>query len=172
MTTPSPDRPPLTTLDASGIYVLRLCKPKPEKFKTNTAGFPSVSVFFMTAEGLCFNKNYSTQYRKSYTDKKTQQEVNYYEAEMLVGRFTNKFIKPVEKYYLETFTDLINSAANCVAEVDLEVTPNGEWNGRPQFKYKFKLIKSILGNTNGQPTLNAEAPQVPDFSKPSESNPF
>lgn len=159
MSQPSPDRPPLTTIDASGVYVLRLCKPKPEKFKTNTAGFPSVSIFFMTVEGLCFNKNYSTQYGTK-------------SVAMLVGKFTNKYVQSPEQMTLEDFTDCINSAANCVAEVDLEVTPNGEWNGRPQFKYKFKSIKSILGNTNGQPTLNAEAPQVPDFSKPSESNPF
>jgi len=153
MTQSSSDRPPLTTIDTSGVYVLRLCKPKPEKFKMNTAGFPSVSVFFMTAEGQCFNKNYSTQYGTK-------------SVAMLVGKFTNKYVQSPEQMTLEQFTDCINSAANCVAEVDLEVTPNGEWNGRPQFKYKFKSIKSILGNSNGQPTLNGEAPQVPDFTKP------
>lgn len=161
MNQPSPDRPPLTTIDTSGVYVLRLCKPKPEKFKLNSAGFPAVSIFFMTAEGNCFNKNYSTQWGTK-------------SVAMLVGKFTGKYVQSPEQMSLEAFTDLINSAANCVAEVDLEVTPNGEWNGRPQFKYKFKSIKSILGNSNGQPTLNADAPQpmVPDYSKPSESNPF
>ena len=144
---------PLTTIDTSGVYVLRLCKPKPEKFKLNSAGFPAVSVFFMTVEGLCFNKNYSTQWGTK-------------SVAMLVGKFTGKYVQSPEQMSLEAFTDLINSAANCVAEVDLEVTPNGEWNGKPQFKYKFKSIKSILGNSNGQPTLNAEAPQVPDFTKP------
>lgn len=154
MTTPSsPDRPPLTTIDTSGVYVLRLCKPKPEKFKLNSAGFPAVSVFFMTVEGNCFNKNYSTQWGTK-------------SVAMLVGKFTGKYVQSPEQMSLEAFTDLINSAANCVAEVDLEVTPNGEWNGKPQFKYKFKTIKSILGNSNGQPTLNADAPQVPDFTKP------
>ena len=77
---------------------------------------------------------------------------------------------------LQEFGDLINSAANCVAEVEVEVTPNGEWNGKPQFKYKLKTIKSILGNKNGQPTLQAEAPNfdkpIPDYSKPSDANPF
>ena len=155
----SSDRPPLKTIEHSGIYVLRLCKPKPEKFKLNSAGFPAVSIFFCDTVGNCLNKNYSTQYgTKSIA--------------MLVGKFTNQFVKAPEQLSLEAFTDMVNSAANCVAEVDLEVTPNGEWNGKPQFKYKFKSIKSILGNSNGQPTLNAEAPQVPDYSKPSESNPF
>ena len=153
MNQPSPDRPPLTTIDASGVYVLRLCKPKPEKFKLNSAGFPAVSIFFMTAEGNCFNKNYSTQWGTK-------------SVAMLVGKFTGKYVQSPEQMSLESFTDLINSAANCVAEVDLEVTPNGEWNGKPQFKYKFKTIKSILGNSNGQPTLNADTPQVPDFTKP------
>ena len=153
MNQPSPDRPPLTTIDASGVYVLRLCKPKPEKFKLNSAGFPAVSIFFMTAEGNCFNKNYSTQWGTK-------------SVAMLVGKFTGKYVQSPEQMSLESFTDLINSDANCVAEVDLEVTPNGEWNGKPQFKYKFKTIKSILGNSNGQPTLNADAPQVPDFTKP------
>jgi len=152
MTTPSSDRPPLKTIDTSGVYVLRLCKPKPEKFKMNTAGFPAVSIFFMTAEGFCFNKNYSTQYGTK-------------SVAMLVGKFTNKYVQSPEQMTLEDFTDCVNSAANCVAEVDLEVTPNGEWNGRPQYKYKLKSIKSILGNSNGQPTLNADAP-VPDFTKP------
>jgi hypothetical protein len=46
MTTPSnsADRPPLKTIDKSGTYVLRLCKPKPEKIKTNTAGFPTCNL--------------------------------------------------------------------------------------------------------------------------------
>ena len=154
MTTPSsPDRPPLTTIDASGLYVLKLCKPKPEKFKLNKDNFPSVSIFFMTNEGLCFNKNYSTQWGTK-------------SVAMLIGKFTNQFVQAPEQLSLEAFKDMIESAANCVAEVDLEVTPNGEWNGKPQFKYKFKTIKSILGNSNGQPTLNADAPQVPDFTKP------
>ena len=161
MTQSSSDRPPLTTIDTSGVYVLRLCKPKPEKYKLNTGGFPSVSVFFMTAEGLCFNKNYSTQFGTK-------------SVAMLVGKFTNKYVQAPEQMHISQFIELVDSAANCVAEVDLEVTPNGEWNGRPQFKYKFKSIKSILGNSNGQPTLNGEAPEptVPDYSKPSESNPF
>jgi hypothetical protein len=107
----------------------------------------------MTAEGKCFNKNYSTQYGTK-------------SVAMLVGKFTNKYVQAPEQMHISQFIELVDSAANCVAEVDLEVIPNGEWNGRPQFKYKFKSIKSILGNSNGQPTLNADAPQVPDFTKP------
>jgi len=156
MTQSSSDRPPLTTIDTSGVYVLRFCKPKPEKYKLNTGGFPSVSIFFMTAEGLCFNKNYSTQFGTK-------------QVAMLVGKFTNKYVQAPEQMHISQFIELVDSAANCVAEVDLEVTPNGEWpvgSGRLQYKYKLKSIKSILGNSNGQPTLNGEAPQVPDFTKP------
>ena len=175
MTTPSnsPDRPPLKTIDKSGTYVLRLCKPKPEKIKLNTAGFPTCNLFFTDAEGNCFNKNYSTQWGSKA-------------IAILVGKFSNQFVKPSEQMTLKEFGDLINMAANCVAEVELEVTPNGEWNGKPQFKYKLKTIKCILGNKNGEPTLYKKsklpytledsAPEfdkpIPDYSKPSDSNPF
>jgi len=92
---------------------------------------------------------------------------------MLVGKFTNQYVQAPESYTIEQLQEVIELAANCVAEVDLEVSPaldkNGQqkiFNGDLQFNYKFKSIKSILGNSNGQPTLNADAPQVPDFTKP------
>jgi hypothetical protein len=160
MTQSSSDRPPLTSIDASGVYVLRLCKPKPEKFKLNSAGFPFVSLFFTTADGKKLNKTYWTNYGTK-------------PIAMLVGKFTNQYVQAPESYTIEQLQEVIELAANCVAEVDLEVSPaldqNGQqkiFNGDLQFNYKFKSIKSILGNSNGQPTLNADAPQVPDFTKP------
>ena len=160
MNQPSPDRPPLTTIDASGVYVLRLCKPKPESYRSKDNAFPYVNIFFKTAEGKKLNKTFWTNYgTKSIA--------------MLVGKFTNQYIQAPETYTVEQLQQVIELAANCVAEVDLEVSPdlaqNGEqkmYKGEPQFKYKFKTIKSILGNSNGQPTLNADVPQVPDFTKP------
>mgnify|MGYP006271852955 CR=1 FL=1 len=163
---PSPDRPPLKTIEKSGTYTLRLCKPKPEKITTNSAGFPTCKLFFVDAEGNCFNKIYSTQWGSK-------------QIAILVGKFSNQFIKPSEQMTLQEFGDLINMAANCVAKVELEVKENGEWppgSGRKQFKYQLKNIESIIGNKNGQPTLQAEAPNfdkpIPDYSKPSDSNPF
>ena len=126
-----PDRPALKTITASGVYQLRLCKPKPEKFKLNAAGYPSVWIFFLDAEGNCVSKHYTVQYPKGLA--------------LLIGKFTGKFVKELpESSSKEQMSSYIDQAVNCIAEVDIEATENGEWQGKPQFKYKFKSVKQIV----------------------------
>jgi len=125
------DRPPLKTITTSGTYQLRLCKPKPEKYKLSAAGYPSVWIFFMDAEGNCVSKYYSVQYGKGLA--------------MVIGKFSGKYAQTLpESASLEQLTAYVDQAVNCIAEVDIEATENGEWQGKPQFKYKFKSIKQIV----------------------------
>jgi len=58
------DRPPLTTIDKTGKYVLKMSLPKEDKVKVYDDGV-SARLFFKTAEGLCFSKSYGTKYGKS-----------------------------------------------------------------------------------------------------------
>lgn len=125
------ERPPLKTISTSGTYQLRLCKPKPEKIKLNKTGHPSAWIFFVDAEGNCVSKYYSVQYGKSLG--------------MLIGKFSGQFIQTLpESASLEQLTAQIDKAVNCIAAVEIEVTENGEWNNKPQYKYKFKTITKII----------------------------
>ena len=125
------ERPALKTITTSGTYQLRLCKPKPEKFKLNAAGYPSVWIFFMDAEGNCVSKYYSVQYGKGLA--------------MVIGKFSGKYAQTLpESASLEQLTAYVDQAVNCIAEVDIEATENGEWQGKAQYKYKFKSIKQIV----------------------------
>jgi hypothetical protein len=125
------DRPALKTITASGVYQLRLCKPKPEKFKLNAAGYPSVWIFFLDAEGNCVSKYYSVQYGKGLA--------------MVIGKFSGKYVKTLpESSSLEQLTAYVDQAVNCIAEVDIEATENGEWQGKKQYKYKFKSVNPIV----------------------------
>lgn len=125
------ERPPLKTITTSGTYQLRLCKPKPEKIKLNAAGYPSAWIFFIDAEGNCVSKYYSVQYGKSLA--------------MLIGKFSGQYILTLpESASLEQLQAQIDKAVNCIAAVDIECTENGEWNGKPQFKYKFKSVTKIV----------------------------
>ena len=125
------ERPELKTITTSGTYQLRLCKPKPEKFKLNAAGYPSVWIFLLDAEGNCVSKYYSVQYGKSLA--------------MLIGKFSGEYVQTLpESASLEQLKAQVDLAVNCVAEVEVEATENGEWNGKAQYKYKFKSVKKIV----------------------------
>ena len=125
------ERPPLKTISTSGTYQLRLCKPKPEKFKLNPTGHPSVWIFFMDAEGNCVSKYYSVQYGKSLA--------------MLIGKFSDAFVQTLpESASMEQLKAQVDLAVNCIAEVEVEATENGEWNNKPQYKYKFKSVKKVI----------------------------
>jgi hypothetical protein len=125
------DRPPLKTITTSGTYQLRLCKPKPEKYKLDKTGHPSIWIFFMDAEGNCLSKYYSIKYGAGLA--------------MVIGKFSGKYAQTLpESASLEQLSAYVDQAVNCIAEVDIECTENGEWQGKPQFKYKFKSIKQIV----------------------------
>lgn len=137
MDTPN-DRPPLVTIDKSGKYVLKMSLPKPDKVKQYDDGL-SARLFFKTAEGLCFSKSYGTKYGKSLA--------------MLVGKISGKYVsEPSANIDVMAFLDYLKPATNLSFEVDVEVTPDGEWQGRPQFKYKLNFPKGKGSSTIPTPT--------------------
>ena len=133
------DRPPLTSISTNGTYKLKLIKPKFEKIRAWDDGTVSARLFFKTAEGLCFSKSYGTKYGNSLA--------------MLVGKVSRKYVQaPAETMSVPDFLDYIAPACNTYFEVEVEVTPNGEWQGQPQFKYKLNFPKGKQANTVPTPT--------------------
>lgn len=133
------DRPPLTTIDKSGKYVLKLSMPKPDKVKTYEDGTSSARLFFKTAEGLCFSKSYGSKYGNSLA--------------MLVGKVSRKYVTaPSEQMTANEFMDYIKPAVGIYFEVEVEVTENGEWQGQKQYKYKLNFPKGKSANTVPTPT--------------------
>ena len=123
METPN-DRPPLTTITTSGLYRLRLTAPKLDKIRTFDDGTCSARLFFVDDAGNCLSKNYGTKYANSLA--------------MLVGRLSGTFAKEIAPN--ATPADLqvyLKPAVGKATDISVEVTPDGEWNGRPQYKYKL-----------------------------------
>ena len=126
-----PERKPLKTIDKSGVYELKLTNPKPEKYKLNAAGFPSVWLFFVDTDGNCVSKYYSVQYGKSLA--------------MLIGKLSGKFTKTLpESATIEQLQAHVETAVNCIGRFEIVCTPNGEWNGKPQYKYKFAKVEPVV----------------------------
>lgn len=134
------DRPPLTNIETSGKYVLKMSLPKEDKVKVYDDGI-SARLFFKTAEGFCLSKSYGTKYGKSLA--------------MLVGKIAGKYTaEPKADMSVPDFLDYLRPAAGVYFEVEVEVTPDGEWQGRKQFKYKlnFPKGKGIAATTIPTPT--------------------
>lgn len=126
MDTPN-DRPPLTTISKTGTYVLKMSMPKEDKVKIYDDGI-GARLFFKTAEGFCFSKSYGTKYGKSLA--------------MLVGKISGKYVsEPKASLSVPDFLDYLKPATAIYFQVEVEVTQDGEWNGAPQYKYKFNFPK-------------------------------
>ena len=127
--TPNNDRPPLTDISASGTYKLKLIKPKFEKIKTWDDGTVSCRLFFVDDKGFCLSKNFSSKYGKALA--------------MLVGKFSGKFQEKelrIDATPAE-FLEYITPACGQTCLVGVEAEASGEWNGRPQYKYKMNYPK-------------------------------
>jgi hypothetical protein len=128
------DRPPLTTIDKTGKYVLKLSLPKEDKVKVYDDGV-SARLFFKTAEGLCLSKSYGTKYGKSLA--------------MLVGKISGKFVsEPKAALSVPAFLDYLRPATNIYFEVEVEVTPDiddagvqKEYKGEKKWKHKLNFPK-------------------------------
>jgi hypothetical protein len=122
------DRPPLTSISTSGSYKLKLIKPKPEKVKQWEDGFVSSRLFFVDDKGFCLSKNFSSKYGKALA--------------MLVGKFSGKFTEEIRPDATTAeFLQYIAPACGQTTIVGVDVEPNGEWNGKTQYKYKFHYSK-------------------------------
>jgi hypothetical protein len=129
MTTNNPnDRPPLTSISTNGSYMLKLIKPKIEKIKVWEDGTVSARLFFVDDKGFCLSKNFSSKYGKALA--------------MLVGKFSGKY---TEELRLDAtpaeYLQYISPACGQTTIVGVECEPNGEWQGKPQYKYKMHYSK-------------------------------
>ena len=141
MSTENNDRPPLTSISTNGTYRLKLIKPKFEKVKVWEDGTASARLFFVDDKGFCLSKNFSSKYGKALA--------------MLVGKISGKYVsEPKADLSVPAFLDYLRPATNVYFEVEVEVTPDGEWQGKPQFKYKlnFPKGKGVAASTIPTPT--------------------
>jgi len=146
MTTENNDRPPLTSISTNGTYKLKLIKPKFEKVKVWEDGTASARLFFVDDKGFCLSKNFSSKYGKALA--------------MLVGKFSGKYTNEIRLDATPAeFMEYISPACGQTILVGVEVEPNGEWQGKPQYKYKLTYPKG------------SQKPTVQD-NPPSEGVPF
>jgi hypothetical protein len=147
------DRPPLKNiLPPGGTFVLKLIKPKDDKakakrFKLNKAGFASCNLFFLDGDGNCLTKNFTAQWPKGLA--------------ILVGKFSGKYSPaPTENITVDMLYRYVKPALGQTATVELEVTQDGEWNGKPQYKYKFVKISGPSSNERAiyRPAAKADKP--------------
>lgn len=128
MTTENNDRPPLTSISTNGTYKLKLIKPKFEKVKVWEDGTTSARLFFVDDKGFCLSKNFSSKYGKALA--------------MLVGKFSGKYTNEIRLDATPAeFMEYISPACGQTILVGVEVEANGEWQGKPQYKYKLTYPK-------------------------------
>jgi hypothetical protein len=145
---PHNDRPPLTDISASGTFKLKLIKPKFEKIKAWDDGTVSARLFFVDDKGFCLTKSYGSKYGKSLA--------------MLVGKFSGSFVEKelrIDATPAE-FLEYITPACGKTCIVGVEVTPDGEYNGRARYKYSLKFPKG-----SQKPIVN-EAPAIDEANPP------
>jgi len=143
---PNNDKAPLTTISQSGTYKLKLIRPKgTDKVKVWEDGTSSCRLFFLDDKGFCLSKNFSSKYGKALA--------------MLVGKFSGKFTNEIRLDATPAeFLEYIAPACGQTLLVGVEVEPNGEWQGKPQFKYKLSYPRGSQKPTVAEPT-----PENPPF---------
>lgn len=145
MNPPNNELPPLKNIEKSGNYLLKLIKPKDDKmlerFKVNKKGFASCRLFFVDGDGNCMTKNYSVEFGKGLA--------------MLVGKMTGTFTPEAPtSITVENLIRYVSPAFGKKATVELEVTPDKEWNGKMQYNYKLKKI-----TPHSAPSADADIPE-------------
>lgn len=127
--TPAPyDRPPLTSISANGTYKLKLIKPKFEKVKVWEDGTVSCRLFFVDDKSFCLSKSFGTKFAKPLA--------------MLVGKYSGKFTEELRiDATAAEFMHYIEPACGQTILIGVEATESGEYNGKPQYKYKLTYPK-------------------------------
>ena len=122
------DRPPLTSISQNGTYKLKLIKPKFDKIKAWDDGTVSCRLFFVDDKGYCLTKSYGTKWTKPLA--------------MLIGKFSGKFTEELRIDATPAeFMQYIEPACGKTCLVGVEAVENGEYNGKPQYKYKLTYPK-------------------------------
>ena len=135
---PNNDRPPLTSISTNGTYKLKLIKPKFEKVKVWEDGTCSARLFFVDDKGFCLSKNFSSKYGKALA--------------MLVGKFSGKFTAEIRTDATQAeFLEYLKPACGQTVDVAVTVEANGEWQGKPQFKYKLAFARGTVKPTAAEP---------------------
>jgi hypothetical protein len=176
---PAPFNQPLSDITKSGVYILKLIKPKDDaaiakRFKWSNpdeAGksYATCNLFFLGGDGLCLTQRFSVKY---YTDKVTGEQKAGMALPMVVGKFSGTYAKaPSEDMSVEQLFKFVSIAFGRRATVEVEVTPNGEWNGKPQYRYRFKKITPIESAVYSSPADDSVNPD--DLAPPTgEAIPF
>ena len=123
------DKVPLKTISQTGIYMLRLSKPKLEKVRVWDDGTMSCSLFFADAQGNCLWQSFGTLYKGSLA--------------MLVGRFSGNFTSEFNGSSPEDYVAYVSKGAGHVVETLVEVSPGSKPrnDGKPSYKYKMTFAK-------------------------------
>jgi hypothetical protein len=141
------DRPPLTDISTSGLYRLKLTLPKFEKVKTWDDGTVSCRLFFVAADGKCLSKSYGTKYAGSLA--------------MLVGKISGKYAEQLRTDATPAeFLEYLKPATGKPTDISVEVEADGEYQGRPRYKYKLRFGKG------------SEKPAAPAAEPGDDSVPF
>ena len=122
------DRPPLTSISQNGTYKLKLIKPKFDKIRAWEDGTVSCRLFFVDDKGFCLSKSFGTKWTKPLA--------------MLIGKFSGKFTEELRIDATPAeFMQYIDGACGKTCLVGVEATESGEYNGKPQYKYKLTYPK-------------------------------
>lgn len=139
------ERPPLTTISTAGTYKLKLVKPKFEKIKIWEDGTASVRLFFVDEMGNCLSKSYGTKYTKALA--------------MLIGKMTGAFAAEIRMDATAAeLMQYLEPACGLTASIGVEPTHTGDWEGRPQYKYKLTFPKGSV-----KPTITDAPVSDPPF---------
>ena len=144
---------PLVDITESRSYILKLIRPKDDKiaqrFKMNAAGYASCRLFFLDGDGNCLTKNFTAQWPKGLA--------------MLVGKMTGQYCPaPPENITVENLFRFVEPAFGKKATFHIEVTENGEWQGKPQYRYKFTKIEPIADRAVYPPTQSDQGEPLND----------
>lgn len=161
MNPPSNNLPPLKNITESGTYILKLIRPKDEKAadrfkmsKPDETGreYAACSLFFLDGDGNCLTERFHMKWHAK-------------KLAIVIGKFSGRYAStPSDAITVEELWAYVEPAFGKAATVELEVTPNGEWQGKPQYRYKFK---SIVPHTL---TPGAKMPKAGD--EPTTNVPF
>ena len=122
------EKVPLKTISQTGIYMLRLSKPKLEKVRVWDDKTMSCNLFFSDAQGNCLWQSYGTLYKPALA--------------MMVGKMSGNFTSEFAGSSPEDYVAYVSRGAGKVVETLVEVSPGKPRNdGKPSYKYKLKWAK-------------------------------
>lgn len=157
--------PEFKSIETSGTYIVKVSTPKEDKiekhYKKNKDGLATARIYFSTGDNKTGSVYLNPEWGKSLA--------------IFVGKFSGTFAKdPSPQMSVEQLIKYVSPAWGQRAEVELEVTPNGEYKGKPQFKYKFKKITRLDGqqSTYKESLDSQEQPPTGPSSAPEFDAPF